>query len=617
MRAMKHWAVVRKSVLPEKDEFLEKANKGKTEEWLEQWNKRRKTQTKLKQLMRHLRLAVRDFNVKDMFIRFTEGNKFPPTYPRDRKVPLWRPANKTSLTAILHMLDLNLTRDEVVLARNYFMQHGATTNYHDFVFHIKAYIRMHSHHKKKKRDEEKAKKSEPPSGKWKHHRNQRTGKKYHIWVKATKEKSEARKRQGMEAAVDEVMDKIRQMAKKKKNFDLKLAFEKFDVNADGTIEPHELNMVLREIGIELNQKEMDLVFARFDPDGGGDIAYQEFAWVFNNRRALKKAAQGKASNLGRSQSLPNIQKNKKSEHKEDEEENKPDEKNLTVKRPQRRRQVIGNTRSLASLKGGQRSMASLKRSQRSMASLKGSHAGSIKMGSLTAGKSGEGLPPLDLEALSQSGQGMVLNGTDSLVEKPEIKLGASSDMLQARILSAWCQSQGQLPEDSVRLERAADICMAKIREISMTDDKFDLKRAFRRFDLDGNGVVDKDEFVQCMRSFDNSLTPHECLAAYERFDPDGDGVINYEEFSWTFFNRRTFSEATKKLKRRFAGAILERREAAQAKDRIARQLEVYFQNPTCGKIFKEFENHEKLHDLTSLYAILFQLPLNFSKKKSS
>ena len=91
-----------------------------------------------------------------------------------------------------------------------------------------------------------------------------------------------------------------------------------------------------------------------------------------------------------------------------------------------------------------------------MASLKGSHAGSIKMGSLTAGKSGESLPPLDLEALSQSGQGMVLNGTDSLVEKPEIKLGASSDMLQARILSAWCQSQGQLPEDSVRLERAAD-----------------------------------------------------------------------------------------------------------------------------------------------------------------
>lgn len=224
------------------------------------------------------------------------------------------------------------------------------------------------------------------------------------------------------------------------------------------------------------------------------------------------------------------------------------------------------------------------------------------------------LPPLNLDSLSQSGQG-VLNGGESLVEKPTIKLGASTDMLQARILSAWCQSQGTLPEDSVRLERAADICMAKIREISMVDDKFDLKRAFKKFDIDGNGVVDKEEFVQCMRSFDNSLTPHECLAAYERFDPDGDGVINYEEFSWTFFNRRTFSEATKKLKRRFAAEILDRREAAQAKDRIARQLEVFFQNPECTRIFKLYENHEKLHDLTSLYAILFQLPLNFSKKE--
>ena len=52
LRAQEKWAVVRKSVLPEKDEFLEKANKGKSEEWLEHWNKRRKTQTKLKGLMK-------------------------------------------------------------------------------------------------------------------------------------------------------------------------------------------------------------------------------------------------------------------------------------------------------------------------------------------------------------------------------------------------------------------------------------------------------------------------------------------------------------------------------------------------------------------------------------
>ena len=107
LRAQQKWAVVKKSVLPEKDEFLEKANKGKIEEWLEHWNKRRKTQTKLKGLMQHLRLAIRDFDVKNLFIRFTEGNKYPPKYPKSKKVPLWRPADKTSLTAILHMLDMN------------------------------------------------------------------------------------------------------------------------------------------------------------------------------------------------------------------------------------------------------------------------------------------------------------------------------------------------------------------------------------------------------------------------------------------------------------------------------------------------------------------------------
>ena len=44
------------------------------------------------------------------------------------------------------------------------------------------------------------------------------------------------------------MDKIRTMANKRKGMDLKAAFIKFDVNNDGTIEPHELDMVLRSFG---------------------------------------------------------------------------------------------------------------------------------------------------------------------------------------------------------------------------------------------------------------------------------------------------------------------------------------------------------------------------------
>ena len=47
----------------------------------------------------------------------------------------------------------------------------------------------------------------------------------------------------------------------------------------------------------------------------------------------------------------------------------------------------------------------------------------------------------------------------------------------------------------------------------------------------------------------------QCLAVYERFDPNHDGEIDFNEFAYTFFNRRQFSEATKKMKRRFSEGL--------------------------------------------------------------
>jgi Ca2+-binding EF-hand superfamily protein len=608
LRAVKRWAVVRKSVLPTKDEFMNKANRGK-KDWVHHWQKRNKPAS-MDSIMKHMLLNVRDHQeeIKDLFIQFTEGQRHGKG-PKSRRIPEWRQAPKVSLVAIFHMMELELTKEEVLELIDYFLDrtNSVATNYHEFVWVVKSYTRMRAHHKKKIKDEIEAKKAAPPAGEWKGWKDRTTGKNKYIWVVKTKENKAKRQREGVEAAVDEVMDKIRNIAKKNKNFNLKVAFEKFDVNGDGTIEHQELQNILREIGIELTAHEMDVVFERFDPDGGG-IEYEEFTWVFMNRRALKKAAQGKASNMGApktsKKTLPPIDPNSSIASSGgrsaksggsmiiDDPQN-----NLAVRSPKGRR----------SLKGV-RSQSSLSRTK------------SMSMAGNSMTKSSASLPPLQLDTLkSVAGGGSVLGNTlgasQTMVEKPKVTLGESGAMLKARILSAWCQSEGDLPQDSVRVERAADICMAKIREISMVDDKFDLKRAFKRFDIDGNGVVDKNEFVQAMRSFDNTLTPIECLAAYKRFDPDGDDVINYEEFSWTFFNRRTFSEASKKLKRRFANQIQGRREAAQAKTRIALQLEAFFQDPRCSKIFKEYQNKERLHDITSLYACLFQLPLNFTRKE--
>jgi Ca2+-binding EF-hand superfamily protein len=580
-RAKKRWAVVRKSVLPTKDEFMDKVNTGNTS-WMAHWQKRRRP-ANIDSLMKHMRLNLRDHKteIKHLFERFTAGKKYG-RGPKERRKPDWRPAPKVSLVAILHMMEVELSREEVHELIYYFLDrtNTAAIHFHEFVWIVKSYYRMRAHHASKKKKEKDAAKVVPPSGEWKSQRGV-TGGQCKIWVQTVKKNAEARKQRGSEAAVDEVMDKIRAVAKKNKNFNLKLAFEKFDADASGDIERHELQLVLREMGIELSDNELDLVFARFDPDGGGSIEYEEFVWVFMNRRALKKAAQGQANNLG----LPKITATTK---KEEADKMNSANNGVISKESLRLEHPVGR-RSLANV----HSQDSLKK-----------RGGFQDLGN---SKSTEFLPPLQL--------GEIEGGASTQIEKAKIKLGESGAMLKARILSAWCQSEGALPQDSVRVERAADICMKKIREIAMVDDTFDLKRAFKEFDIDGNGVVDKEEFVQAMRSFDDTLTPIECLAAYTRFDPNGDGVINYEEFAWTFFNRRTFSEATKKLKRRFTSQIIDRREAAQAKERIARQLEVFFGHPECAKVFKEFQNHECLHDITSLYACLFQLPLNFDRRE--
>ena len=132
------------------------------------------------------------------------------------------------------------------------------------------------------------------SGAWTAFRSPRSGKERFVWRRnadAGKLKRQQAKGGAKEGAAEEVMNKIRKMANKRKGMDLKAAFIKFDVNNDGTIEPQELDQVLRSFGIELEAFELDAVFSRFDPDGGGAIDYSEFSYTFYNRRAIAKAAQ--------------------------------------------------------------------------------------------------------------------------------------------------------------------------------------------------------------------------------------------------------------------------------------------------------------------------------------
>ena len=58
----------------------------------------------------------------------------------------------------------------------------------------------------------------------------------------------------------------------------------------------------------------------------------------------------------------------------------------------------------------------------------------------------------------------------------------------------------------------------------------DIRLAFRAFDLDGNGQIDRDELKQVLEKLGESLTDEEIAEMIAEADTNGDGVISYEEF---------------------------------------------------------------------------------------
>merc|ERR1719313_2575167 len=49
-------------------------------------------------------------------------------------------------------------------------------------------------------------------------------------------------------------------------------------------------------------------------------------------------------------------------------------------------------------------------------------------------------------------------------------------------------------------------------------------------DLDSNGVLDKAEFIACIRQLDFGLTRKEILYMLSQVDTNQDGLVSYEEF---------------------------------------------------------------------------------------
>lgn len=58
----------------------------------------------------------------------------------------------------------------------------------------------------------------------------------------------------------------------------------------------------------------------------------------------------------------------------------------------------------------------------------------------------------------------------------------------------------------------------------------DLREAFKEFDKDHNGFLDRNELKTIMTTFGEKMTDHEAEEMMKEADVNGDGKINYEEF---------------------------------------------------------------------------------------
>ena len=77
---------------------------------------------------------------------------------------------------------------------------------------------------------------------------------------------------------------------------------------------------------------------------------------------------------------------------------------------------------------------------------------------------------------------------------------------------------------------------------------FNLKAAFAKFDVDGDGSISHEELTQTLLSIVPSLAYDQIQAVIDLFDPNNDGDINYVEFAHTFYNREINDNSAKARK---------------------------------------------------------------------
>ena len=75
-----------------------------------------------------------------------------------------------------------------------------------------------------------------------------------------------------------------------------------------------------------------------------------------------------------------------------------------------------------------------------------------------------------------------------------------------------------------------------------------MKIAFNKFDKDGSGSIDREELADLSKELGSELTEEQLKNALKDLDLNGDGVIDIDEFArWYFSGMRPYSGLKRSL----------------------------------------------------------------------
>jgi Ca2+-binding EF-hand superfamily protein len=79
---------------------------------------------------------------------------------------------------------------------------------------------------------------------------------------------------------------------------------------------------------------------------------------------------------------------------------------------------------------------------------------------------------------------------------------------------------------------------------------------FYKYDADQSGTIDRGELMTCLKDLGYDLDENELEKAFSNLDINGDGVIDYNEFRVWFLNGQQDTSVARKVFTKFAGTSL-------------------------------------------------------------